>query len=240
MGERSEARTVGGAVARGTQGARAPQSSQPANPAPFARPDAEERSPKQERSRITRDSLLSATIEMLAGSGWPVTTVGAVAERAGVSRGAAQHHFPTREDLMIAALEDMVIKRSAQLDETFGTERPDTEPERTRSVVRHISEHFTGDLFKAALQVWTAASADPALRARIVPSEAQLSRHLYDLVATTLRADMSDQRTRRMIRATLDLARGLGLAEVLIDDAARRVGELDAWAEELVTIKRLP
>lgn len=200
----------------------------------------EERQPKQERSRITRERLLAATIDLLANAGWPVTTVGAVAERAGVSRGAAQHHFPTRDDLIIAALEDMVIRRSALLDETFSAAPPTTEPERTRAVVRHVSEHFTGDLFKAALQVWAAASADPELRARIVPREAELSRHLYGLVATTLRADLSDRRTRRLIRATLDLARGLGLAEVLVDDSGRRAGALEAWADELATIARLP
>lgn len=202
-------------------------------------PTRTDRSPKQDRSKRTREKLLEATIEMLAGRGWPVTTVGAVAERAGVSRGAAQHHFPTREDLMIAALEYMVLERSSQLDAAFGGQTPTTEPERTTFVVRHITEHYTGDLFKAALQVWTAASADPALRERIVPLEAQLSRHLYDLAVTNLGADTSDRRTRRLIRATLDFARGLGLAEALIDDSQRRAGMLDSWAAELATIKRV-
>lgn len=198
-----------------------------------------ERSPKQDRSKRTRDKLLEATIDMLANHGWPVTTVGAVAERAGVSRGAAQHHFPTREDLMIAALEYMVLERSSQLDASFGGARPETEPERTQFVVHHITEHYTGDLFKAALQVWTAATADQALRERIVPLEAELSRHLYNLAVTHLGADTSDRRTRRLIRATLDFARGLGLAETLIDDSERRAGMLDSWAAELATVKRV-
>ena len=53
------------------------------------------RQPQQDRSRATRKRLLEAAIECLAELGWTGTTVAIVAERAGVSRGAAQHHFPT-------------------------------------------------------------------------------------------------------------------------------------------------
>ena len=38
-----------------------------------------------------------------------------VAERAGVSRGAAQHHFPTREALFTAALEHVTRVRAEEL-----------------------------------------------------------------------------------------------------------------------------
>ena len=69
------------------------------------------REPKQDRSRATRARLLEATIDSLADQGWSATTVGVVAERAGVSRGATQHHFPTREDLITAALDYMFDTR---------------------------------------------------------------------------------------------------------------------------------
>jgi hypothetical protein len=52
------------------------------------------REPRQDRSRATRRRLFEAAIDCLASIGWARTTVALVAERAGVSRGAAQHHFP--------------------------------------------------------------------------------------------------------------------------------------------------
>lgn len=55
------------------------------------------RTPQQDRSRATRRRLLEAAVECLAELGWNGSTVTVVAERAGVTRGAAQHHFPTRE-----------------------------------------------------------------------------------------------------------------------------------------------
>ncbi|PCE42289.1 TetR family transcriptional regulator, partial [Acinetobacter baumannii] len=57
--------------------------------------------PKQDRSRATRDRILRSTISCLAESGWHGTTTTLVAERTGISRGALQHHFPTREDLFL-------------------------------------------------------------------------------------------------------------------------------------------
>ncbi|MBB1029457.1 TetR/AcrR family transcriptional regulator, partial [Dietzia sp. SLG310A2-38A2] len=45
--------------------------------------------------------------------------------------------------------------------------------------------------------------------------------------------DPGDVRVRRPLQATLDLARGLGLADVLSDDSARREKVIRYWAETL-------
>ncbi|MFD7904946.1 TetR/AcrR family transcriptional regulator, partial [Kitasatospora sp. NPDC059747] len=71
------------------------------------------RTPRQDRSRATRARLLAAAVDCLAERGWHGSTVAVVAERAGVSRGAAQHHFPTREDLFTAAVEYVTAERLA-------------------------------------------------------------------------------------------------------------------------------
>ncbi|MDX6356541.1 MAG: hypothetical protein QOF98_3444, partial [Streptomyces sp.] len=60
--------------------------------------------PKQDRSRATRQRVLEAAVACLAEHGWSGSTVAVVCARAGVSRGAAQHHFRTREELFTAAI----------------------------------------------------------------------------------------------------------------------------------------
>ena len=80
-----------------------------------ATPSPQPKSPKQDRSRATRQRLLEAAVSCLAEHGWAGSTVSVVAERAGVSRGAAQHHFPTREDLFTAAVEYVAEERSTAL-----------------------------------------------------------------------------------------------------------------------------
>ncbi|TDC91878.1 TetR/AcrR family transcriptional regulator [Saccharopolyspora aridisoli] len=189
------------------------------------------REPKQDRSRATRQRLLEATIDCLADQGWEATTVTAAAQRAGVSRGAAQHHFPAREDLITAALEYMFDARMAEIREE-STHLPEG-PGRTEFVVSRVVDHYTGELFKAALQVWTAAAADPSLRERIVPLEAKFGRTVHQTAIELLGADDTDPTTRRLVQATLDLARGLGLADVLTDDSARRENIVTQWAATL-------
>lgn len=189
------------------------------------------REPKQERSRATRLRLLESTIDCLAAQGWAATTVAVAAQHAGVSRGAAQHHFPTREDLITAALEHMFDSRVDEL-RAATTELP-VGPERTEAVVRQVVEYFTRPLFKAALQVWTAAAADEALKERIVPLEAKFGRAVHRLTVELLGVDDGDPVAHRLVQATLDMARGLGLADVLTDDSARRDRIVTQWASTL-------
>jgi AcrR family transcriptional regulator len=58
-----------------------------------------------ERSSETRRKLFDASISCLHEFGYAATTTAMVAERAGVSRGAMNHHFATKVDLMVAVVE---------------------------------------------------------------------------------------------------------------------------------------
>ncbi|MET8774180.1 TetR/AcrR family transcriptional regulator [Nocardia sp. NPDC004654] len=190
--------------------------------------------PKQDRSRATRQRLLEATIDCLAEMGWAAATVAVVAERAGVSRGAAQHHFPTREDLITGALEYMFDTRMDQAKAEAVTIAGVAEGAgRTQAVVAGLVESYTSPLFKAALQVWTHAAADPVLRERIVPLEAKFGRVAHRRAVEALGVDDSDPIAHHLVQATLDLARGLGLADVLTDDSARRKEIVQQWSATL-------
>jgi AcrR family transcriptional regulator len=104
------------------------------------RGDRVDRAPKQDRSRATRQRLLEAAVACLAEHGWAGSTVSVVAERAGVSRGAAQHHFPTREDLFTAAVEYVAEERSTALRALF----PDGAAGDRRTVVTALVDLYTG------------------------------------------------------------------------------------------------
>lgn len=190
--------------------------------------EARPRRPKQDRSRLTRARLLEAAVTCLARDGWAAATTGVIAQEAGISRGAVQHHFPTREELITAALEHTFGQRMATLAELTVPEG-----ERVERVVELLVAYYTDDLFKAALQIWTAAAADEALRAQIVPLERRFAREVHRLAVQLLGVDDSDPQTRALIQATLDLARGLGLADVLSDDSRRRAPIVAAWAAQL-------
>ncbi|MYR08687.1 TetR family transcriptional regulator [Gordonia sp. SID5947] len=190
------------------------------------------REPRQERSRITRERLLRATIEALALDGWSAATVAAVAERAGVSRGAAQHHFPTREALITAALEQ-VFEDMTSTASTAITAMP-AGADRVSAAVDRAVRIYTGTEFKAALQVWAAAASDLALRELILPMEDRFAHAAHQMTVEALDPDGTNPQARSVAQVTLDLARGLGLADTLSDDSKRRAQVVATWTD-LVT-----
>ena len=186
------------------------------------------REPAQERSRATRRRLLDAAVECLAELGWSGSTIAVVAQRAGVSRGAAQHHFPTREDLYTAAIRHVAETRVADLRESV--RRLPKGAARTEALVELLIDLYTGPSFRAALHLWVQASTDDRLRERVVPLEEHVGRVAHQAALDALGADDDEPGTREIVQATLDLARGLGLAGLLTDDARRRKHVARAWA----------
>ncbi|WP_410570071.1 TetR/AcrR family transcriptional regulator [Amycolatopsis sp. cmx-4-61] len=189
------------------------------------------REPQQERSRTTRRRLIEAALDSFGERGWHGVTVAGIAERAGVSRGAAQHHFPAREDLVVAAVD---LLGEAQIDElrAQAADLP-SGASRIERVVEMVLNLYTGPLFRAALQLWSVAATDDALRDVLVPLEARVGREAHRVTVELLGVDESRPGVRELVQATLDLARGLGLANLLTDDARRRKQIVREWARTL-------
>jgi AcrR family transcriptional regulator len=189
------------------------------------------RVPQEERTRAMRQRLLEATLQCLVERGWSGTSTTLVSERAGVSRGAQLHHFPTKTDLVIAAVEHIATVRREELAEAAAA-LPAGE-RRTRQVLDLLGQHFTADVFAAALELWVAARTDPQLLAAVEPLERQTGRETHRLTVEMLDVDEARAGARELVQATLDLIRGLGLANTISDDRARRERILDRWADVL-------
>ena len=59
---------------------------------------------QQRKSGETRVRILEATIDSLVENGYSGLSTSAVTERAGISRGAMHHHFPTKMALVAAVV----------------------------------------------------------------------------------------------------------------------------------------
>lgn len=189
------------------------------------------RVPQADRTRAMRARLLEATVELLVERGFAGTTTTLVSERAGVSRGAQLHHFPTKNDLVVAAVEHLTELRGAELADAV-VQLP-TGKRRTRAVVEMLGDHFASPVFTAALELWVAARTDEALLAAVSPLEQRVGRETHRLTVTALGADESRPGVRELVQATLDLVRGLGLAATITDDSDRRRRILREWADVL-------
>ena len=186
-----------------------------------AGPDRRVRRTQAQRSDATRGALLDATLSLLVEVGYARTTTQAVADRAGVSRGAQLHHFPTRADLVVDAVRHLGRQRQRAIDDT-GTD----------TGLAAVAELFTGPLFLAALELVVAARTDDELRAVVLPFEREVVDDTRRLAAAGLGVDPATDLGRDLVDLTLDLLRGMGVAALLADaDAAarRRDRLLQAW-----------
>ena len=188
------------------------------------------RVPQEERSRAMRARLMDATIECLVERGFGGTSTTVISERAGVSRGAQLHHFPTKNALVVAAVEHLTAVRG---DELARAAAQVPAAHRTRDVLRMLGDHFASPVFIAALELWVAARTDPSLLEAVEPLERKVGRETHRMTVHLLGADESKPGVRELVQATLDLVRGLGLAATITDDTRRRNRILDQWSRTL-------
>ncbi|CCH29805.1 Transcriptional regulator, TetR family [Saccharothrix espanaensis DSM 44229] len=193
----------------------------------------ETRQRQADRSAGTRRKLMEATVECLVEFGWSGTTTTVVAERAGVSRGAQLHHFRTRGELVAAAVEHLGAESVFQLKERAAVVGGASPGERITAVVELIADFYASDLFTAALELWVAARTDESLKTVVVPLEVRLGRETHRLAVELLDADETKPGVREAVQITLDLVRGLALANQLTDDGKRRKRIVRHWARML-------
>ncbi len=174
--------------------------------------------------------LMESTIDCLVELGWAGTTTTVVSKRAGVSRGAQLHHFPSKQALVVAAVGHLTERRR---DDMRSSAAQLVAHGRTRAVLEILSAQFVSPVFFAALELWVAARTDEELRLSVAPLERRLGRETHAYAVELLAVDETRGDNRRLVQATLDLLRGLGLAASLSDDTTRRAAVLDSWAAVL-------
>jgi AcrR family transcriptional regulator len=132
-----------------------------------------ERKAVQARSRATRALLLDAALESLVERGYAATTTIETARRAGVSRGAQLHHFPTKAELLTAAVEHLLERRLQEFRARLETVDPDAD--RLDSAIDLVWSMFEGPVFAAWIELWLAARTDPALAASVIEMDVRFT-----------------------------------------------------------------
>ncbi|MGH7822785.1 MAG: TetR/AcrR family transcriptional regulator [Candidatus Binatia bacterium] len=182
---------------------------------------------QSERSARTRAKLLDATIGCLYERGYAGTTTTEVADRAGVSRGAQLHHFPTKHELVTSAVDYLLERRLREFREAFarlpaGVNRHDV-------AVDLLWSMFSGPTFYAWLELVVAARTDPELRRTI----SAIGRRFVENVHRTHRDLFPAPESPSPFfdiapDFTFSVMEGLALGRIAFDDEPRRRRILDA------------
>ena len=134
-----------------------------------------------QKSAMTRDRILDAAINCFVELGYTNVTTAKVASSAGVSRGAMLHHFPSKTELIQAAVEYLHDK----LLEDY-THRVASIPaalkgkKRRRAGLDAYWDHLTGDLFVVYHELCVASRTDPELQSILENSQLLFEKHVRD------------------------------------------------------------
>jgi AcrR family transcriptional regulator len=193
---------------------------------PAVASEAQPRRTNAERSAATRVRLLDATIDCLVELGWSGTSTTEVVRRAGVSRGAQVHHYPSKEDLVLAAVEHLCTRRMDEYRSAFqhlpaAKRTPD-------AAIDLLWEIWSGPTLGAWLELTVATRTEPALHERFAAFERRFFDAALALYQDTQPEAAADPAFARLaLRFTFCLLDGLAVSRLVGADPS----ELDTVIE---------
>src|SRR6478735_6838988 len=132
---------------------------------------------QEERRSSTRAALLDATIDCLVEYGYADTTTTRIVERAGVSRGAQVHHYPTKAALVAEAVAHLAKRRTAEFFAGV-TDRDLAGRGQIKALLDEIWAVHTSPLFAASMELVVASRTDPELRRRFAEIDREVNREI--------------------------------------------------------------
>jgi AcrR family transcriptional regulator len=182
---------------------------------------------QEERSAATREKLLDAAIECLIERGYAGTTTTEIADRAGVSRGAQLHHFPSKVGLLINAMQHLAGRRIADLRREAQSIRGTKD--RIKLGTDLLWSSFSGSLYMAAVELWIAARTDRELHDALCPVEKALGETIEVLQRELYGEYSSHPNFKTIMRLTTYMMRGMALERILGAPEKRRSELIASW-----------
>ncbi len=120
------------------------------------------------KSEWTRTQILDATVRCFVRQGYSKTSTRDIARDAHVSRGALVHHFPTKQELLTAAIDHLHQQRVA--DFTTRIRAIPAQADHTVAGIDAYWEHLCSPLFAAVMELRIVARSDTELASVLRPS----------------------------------------------------------------------
>ena len=179
---------------------------------------------QQAKSERARATICEATIASLADYGYGETSLNRVAAIAEFSKGAVQHHFHTKEDL-IAATVDTLLLRTVQSRAA--------QPKSVESALLDAWQRFINTpAYRALMEVLNAARTDAKLRERIASDLVEWGQKLDQQSLDRYRSVNGDpEEVVMLLNMTRSFMRGLLLQEQYGVTNATTAGYVRKWID---------
>jgi AcrR family transcriptional regulator len=163
-----------------------------------------------QKSKNTREKILNSAISLIKEGGFSAASASRIAERAGITWGAAQHHFGSKEDILDAV---MAISHERFIASVSAPHlRQGTLADRVDAFVDCMWEHYQDDVYLAGLEILLAGrEGNPGMAA----FDLRAKEHLKTLHEIFYDSDLNDEQLQEALIFVHCLLTGLTIEKVL-------------------------
>lgn len=172
---------------------------------------------QESRSAETRARALETAIKLLHANGYAATNILSVASEAGISRGALQHQFPTKVELMLYVVRTVYEQEKALYAEQL--DRIADPRERMLAFPEVAWDVLSRPEGVAVLEIMQGSRSDRDLAERLRPLQIEIERDSIDLV-TAIAGEAGMDAAAPGVRLVVWAIRGLSIAQLLVEDPA--------------------
>lgn len=182
-----------------------------------------------ERREETRTRVLDAAVKELLDNGYAGFRVDKVASAANVSRGAQSHHFPTKESLVLAALETLYQSSSAESMKVIDSQT--SESDLLDALIEDSGRFYLGPTFVIAMSLLNLGEIETELRGKV----RAISR-TYRLpvekawLSTLVGSGLDEESAQTVLNITQSIYRGMPIRSFLRDDPEYTRFTISQWS----------
>ncbi|MCE7997534.1 MAG: TetR/AcrR family transcriptional regulator [Rhodobiaceae bacterium] len=185
-----------------------------------------------QRSNEMRERLLQATLDVILEEGWVGASTLKVCQKAGVSRGAQTHHYPTKNQLFMAAIDQIAREYEASIEQSMATLPP--ERKTLRAVLEIIWQSCLDDRFlQCSVEAMVVARTDDNLQKPIADLDIEAVAAMRDLADQLSDAGPQTDRIRDCIEMSIYMFRGMVIERGMHRDPKYKEHLFEVWCEVL-------
>ncbi|CAN7170390.1 helix-turn-helix domain containing protein [Variovorax paradoxus] len=171
--------------------------------------------------------ILNAAVELLIEQGTARTTTLAVQRRAGVSRGALLHHFPTHAELLSSTVQELVRRNEAAVHEALAKVGVAEDP--FERAVKVLATTMAKPAYLAELELWAISRTDIELRTALQAAE-RGARKESDRVMRMLFPSIAERPdAAEVMGSTLAFLRGQAVTGIISGRPSQRQKQMTTW-----------
>jgi AcrR family transcriptional regulator len=166
------------------------------------------------KSRKTREKILQSAISLIREGGYSSASAARIAERAGITWGAAQHHFGSKDEILDAVME-VSHRKFIELMSSASLRRG-TLADRVDIFVDLMWQHYQDDVYLAALEILLASRSTDAPPVQTALFESRAAHeHLVTVREIFFDSDLSDEQIQEALIFIHCVLTGLTIEKVL-------------------------